>query len=275
LTSKDQTDQARCLTGGRRLARPLGRLSPSATLLEAPQTAPFLYTGTELDAMGGATNYYRWILGYICRYATGRAVEVGAGTGTVASALLACTRISELTLIEPAGNLFFHLANRFVAEARVRVVRGYLRECRSWLQADCLIAVNVIEHIAEDVHFLQSAREILVPGGALLLFTPAVPFLYGSLDRAFGHERRYWKHELSDKVRRAGFELEQLRYINFPGVLAWFVAARILRRETIRTSDVRAYDRWVVPWLSRLERYWEPPLGQNLLVIARNPGGEE
>jgi hypothetical protein len=43
----------------------------------------------------------------------------------------------------------------------------------------------------------------------------------------------------------------------------------VMRYKTLRFSDVRFYDRWIVPYVSRLEKYWEPPIGQNLVAIAK------
>jgi hypothetical protein len=60
-----------------------------------------------------------------------------------------------------------------------------------------------------------------------------------------------------------------LSYFNLPGTLGWFLTGRVLRRRTLKPRHVRLYDRWVIPWLSRLEERWTPPLGQSLMAIAR------
>ena len=100
---------------------------------------------------------------------------------------------------------------------------------------------------------------------------PALPALYGSLDRQFGHYRRYTKLGLANALHAAGFSLELLRYFDFPGVLGWFLATKVLKRDTIRSSDVRHYDRFVFSWSSKIEHRWEPPIGKNLLAIGRKP----
>lgn len=232
----------------------------------------FSYTGTELDAMSGARNYYRWILSYLGPYVGGRVIEVGAGVGSFASALLQeKPAVSELVLVEPAQNLFPHLARRFASESRVRVIPGYLNDCASVSGMDSFIAVNVIEHVADDVEFLRLACKLLAPGATIILFAPAMAALYGTLDKTFEHYRRYRKPELAGKLIQAGFDVEDIRYLNLPGIVTWFLAGRVLRRKTIRPSQVRIYDRWVVPWVSKLERRWQPPLGQSLLAVGRKP----
>lgn len=37
----------------------------------------------------------------------------------------------------------------------------------------------------------------------------------------------------------------------------------------MRPASVAFYDRAVVSWLRPLERRWRPPLGKNLLLVAR------
>jgi SAM-dependent methyltransferase len=233
------------------------------------QPFAFSYSGTELDAMAYARNYYCWILRRINPYIGRRVIEIGAGVGTFASILLEQTDVSELLLLEPADNLFPVLVERFAGERRVRTIQGYLHSCPVEPKVDSLIAINVIEHVADDEKFMRSAYEELVPGGTIILFTPALSVLYGTLDKAFEHYRRYSKTELAQKLTRAGFRLEDIRYLNLPGIATWFLAGKVLRQRTIRPSQVRVYDRWVVPWVSRLEQKWEPPFGQSVLAVAR------
>jgi len=234
----------------------------------------FSYSGTELDALAEAKNYYHWILTYFEPYVGGKVVEVGAGVGTFSRFLLESPRVTELTAMEPADNLFPLLERRFAGERRVRTVKGYLEAFVDTLAADSVVLINVLEHIGDDAEFLRQAYKVLSPAGTILVFTPALPVLYGSLDRSFEHHRRYTKAGLAQRLHEVGFRLLCLRYFNLPGVATWFLAGRLLRKNTLRSSDVRFYDRWVVPWESKIERKWEPPFGQSLLAVALKPGGQ-
>lgn len=232
------------------------------------QTVAFSYSRAELEALSEAKNYYRSIAGHFAPYVGKRIIEVGAGIGTFSEVLLNGTNGSELFLVEPADNLRSPLQERFSKDMRVTIANGYLEDITTRLAADSVVVVNVLEHVADDQAFLQAAHRLLVPGGAILIFTPALPQLYGTLDQAFGHVQRYSKSSLASKLQRIGFRLLHLRYFNFPGVIAWFLAGKVLRRKLLRPADIRLYDRWVVPWASKLERKWEPPLGQSLIAIA-------
>ncbi len=229
------------------------------------------YLSGELEPMALAHNYYRWIIrGF--RPHLGKVVcELGAGIGTF-SALLLEEDIHQLIVVEPAHNLLACLRDRFTAEGRVRVVDGgveahadRLREGR----VDTIIGVNVLEHIADDCRTLAAIAKVLPSGGKLLLFVPALPWLFGSLDVAFGHWRRYCKVELEKKVTEVGFQILDLKFMNFPGLVSWFVAGRILRSRTISPRMVRFYDRWVVPIVTVIEGRVTAPVGPSLMLIAQ------
>jgi SAM-dependent methyltransferase len=197
--------------------------------------------------------------------------ELGAGIGTF-SALLLKEDIHQLIVVEPAHNLLACLRDRFTAEGRVRVVDGgveahadRLREGR----VDTIIGVNVLEHIADDCRTLAAIAKVLPSGGKLLLFVPALPWLFGSLDVAFGHRRRYCKVELERKVTEVGFQILDLKFMNFPGLVSWFVAGHILRSHTISPRMVRFYDRWVVPIVTVIEGRVTAPVGPSLMLIAQ------
>jgi SAM-dependent methyltransferase len=235
----------------------------------------FAYTGTELDALASAPNYHRWIVHRFSPYLGERIVEAGAGIGTFAAYLREAAPAAMLTLVEPAANNYPQLARRHAGDPRARTVHGYLSDADGAASADTVVAVNVLEHVEDEAAFLSTAHRLLVRGGHLLLFVPALPAIFGTLDEAFGHHRRYRRRGLRDALVAAGFEPVRLAYTNLPGVVAWWVSGRVLRRRTLTARDAALYDRWVVPWISALERIAPPPLGQSLIAVARRPREEE
>ena len=229
----------------------------------------FSYSGTELDALTEARNYYSWLLHRFSPHLGRRVVEVGAGIGTFSEFLLRDGGVAELTLLEPAENTYPRLEDRFRQDPRVRTLQGYLEEHAGDLSADSLVSVNVLEHVPDDEAFLRDAHRVLVPGGRVLLFVPALEQLYGSLDEAFEHHRRYTRGMLASRLERAGFRPLRISYVNLPGVLSWFIAGKVLRKRTLSPADVRLYDSWVIPWVRRIEDRWEAPVGQSLLAVGQ------
>jgi SAM-dependent methyltransferase len=228
----------------------------------------FHYAGAELEAMAEAKNYYRWIAARFAPHLGSHAVEVGAGIGTFSEHLLRAAPHARFTLVEPAENNFGALRERMAGEGRVSVRHGYLDADAPESGATSVVAVNVLEHVEDDEAFLRAAYRVLAPGGRLLLFVPALPAIYGTLDAAFGHFRRYTRPVLRRKLADAGFGVDELHYVNLPGVLAWWASGVLLRKRTVTRRDARLYDRWAIPLIRALESRCHPPLGQSLLLVA-------
>jgi hypothetical protein len=143
-----------------------------------------------------------------------------------------------------------------------------VRPDRPW---DAMVSINVLEHIEADERELGIYRTLLAEHqGFLCLFVPARPEIYSSLDRDFGHYRRYTRPGLATKLAQAGFEIIRLDYFNFVGYFAWWFSFGVLRRRKFRVADVHFFDRWIFPPVYWLESHVSaPPLGQSLLAIAR------
>ncbi|MDQ3081675.1 MAG: hypothetical protein M3R07_05635, partial [Gemmatimonadota bacterium] len=69
----------------------------------------FTYSGTELDALAEARNYYAWVMQQFEPYLGPDVIEVGAGIGTFSEFLLRSPKVETLVAIEPALNTLPHL----------------------------------------------------------------------------------------------------------------------------------------------------------------------
>lgn len=72
---------------------------------------------------------------------------------------------------------------------------------------------DVIEHIEDDVAFLQSIRGLIKEEGYLYATVPSYSFLWSDEDIYAGHFRRYTLEGISDVLRSAGFQVEFSSYI--------------------------------------------------------------
>ncbi len=109
-------------------------------------------------------------------------------------------------------------------------------------------------------------RRLLTSHGRLVLLVPALPVLYGSLDRMLGHFRRYTKSILRERYAAAGLTMRHLEYFNLAGIPGWWVTGRVLRKTMIPTGPLALFDR-LVP-LFRLERFVPFRIGQSLIAIG-------
>jgi SAM-dependent methyltransferase len=135
------------------------------------------------------------------------------------------------------------------------------------LRLDTVIALNVVEHIADDVGTLRSMAELLASGGRVVILVPSLPSIYGSLDEELGHFRRYTRASLAAAFHGAGLTLERMFWFNRVGTLGWWFNACVRRARLIPLSQLRSFDR-MVPLL-RLERFLPLPFGQSLIAIGR------
>jgi SAM-dependent methyltransferase len=239
---------------------------------------PACYEGHDLEALADLPHYVNWILQGFAAHLHGRVLEVGAGTGNFSIRYV--DTVAEAVLLEPAQNLHPLLAARFADRSHVRVECGLLEDWAERPAAagghdgrlfDAAVMVNVLEHIADDHGTIQRLAEMLRPGGKLLVFVPALPWLYGSLDAQVHHYRRYSRSSLSRVMSTAGLDVMSLHFFDAAGVLPWLFAGRVLRQRSFSARAAFIYDRVVVPIASRLERWLPVPLGKNLLCVAQRP----
>ena len=226
--------------------------------------------GRELENhLGGvdARRYRDYQLSLIGPHLGESVLEVGSGLGDV-SAMLTGARRLIVSDTDPA--CLDALRTRFAGDPRVDVLELDLdAEVALGEQVDSVLAMNVLEHIEDDVAALRALGRLLVPTGAVVLWVPAYPALYGDFDRMVGHYRRYTPASLRATVGAAGLVPELVRPVNLLGGIAWWAAVRRGGAGSASERLVRAYDRFVVPLTRTLERHWCPPFGQSVLCVAR------
>jgi SAM-dependent methyltransferase len=151
---------------------------------------------------------------------------------------------------------------------------------------DIAFALDVIEHVDDDRAILEGLRELVRPGGALVVTVPAFQSLWSDHDKINHHRRRYRRRQMRAILQRAGFEVERITYCNtvlFP--IVWVVRhvqafARKFRpkNEAEVSSDLKAYPRVINSLLYRLMlvEAWvvkriDLPIGVSILAVARKP----
>jgi SAM-dependent methyltransferase len=131
---------------------------------------------------------------------------------------------------------------------------------------DSIVCMNVLEHIERDRETLEDFAAVLEPGGRLVLLVPAMPALYGTLDQALQHFRRYDRDGLTTLVGSAGFDVRDVRFVNRLGVLGWWLNSRLLKRRVLPKAQLALF-KWLLPLLRR-EETRPPSFGMSLLVLA-------
>ena len=153
------------------------------------------YIGNELDVFAHATNWKSYLRSRLGKFIRGDVLEVGAGIGGTTQFLCDGAQRSWLCL-EPDRNLLARLEG--LAESgsfamKPEILAGSIGDLSPGRLFDCILYVDVLEHVEDDRSELARAARHVAPGGKLVVVAPAHNFLYSQFDRAIGHFRRYNK----------------------------------------------------------------------------------
>lgn len=244
-----------------------GESSPKFTPAEFGESDAEL--AETLESLDDAVNYAAWIAELVQPHVGSELLEVGAGHGTFTE-IFARTS-NRLVATEISERCVRVLRDRFGRDDSVEIVHGTIDAVGAREPFDSAVLINVLEHIEDDEAALVHLREVLKPGGRLVLWVPAFSSLYSEYDRRIGHYRRYRKRSLEARLQRAGFTVLDIRYVNAVGAVAWLVMARWLRRTPTVGTPVKIFDRWMIPVLRAVERRISVPFGQSVFVAAARP----
>jgi SAM-dependent methyltransferase len=220
-----------------------------------------------LDRMADAGNYNDWMVERALPLLGARVLDFGAGIGTFTETLAAH---ADVVAVEPDPEFVPRLRARLGGNERVTIVAAdtsWLADGDPRTTFDTVVCLNVLEHIADQSAVLRGFHGRLDPRGHLLLLVPAHQALYGAIDRSVGHERRYSRADLRTLLEASGFEPVELRYVNPVGAFGWLVSSRVLGREQVPASPLKAYDA-LVPLIRQLDRV-ALPFGLSLWAVAR------
>lgn len=225
------------------------------------------YTGTDnLEVMKEAVNYNRSLLDLIKRHArkSDRILDFGAGVGTFALQL--APEGYAVECVEPDA-----LQRSVIAASGLRV-HPSLSDVRD-SSVDFIYTFNVLEHIEDDLASIRAVGGKLRDGGKLLIYVPAFPVLFTSMDRKVGHVRRYTQRDLRAKVEGAGLTVLAAEYVDSLGFLATLVYRLVGSKSgDIDRSALRTYDRFVFPVSQWIDRALKRVIGKNVLLIAERNG---
>ena len=232
-------------------------------------TEPQIYEGHDLEVLADLPNYYGWIIEQFRPYIKGRTIEIGTGIGTISKLVFNYTE--ELILIEPSAHLTECLPPYISDSSKVSIHNETLEQRLPQMadqSCDTIIMVNVLEHIEDDGVAIEALHRVLKPGGHLLIFVPALQFLYSELDRKHGHFRRYHLAPLAYKLNIYGFKINDKRYFDLIGVFPWWLINTLAKKINFNPTMATLYDRLFIPVTKCIERLVSPPLGKNILIIA-------
>jgi SAM-dependent methyltransferase len=214
-----------------------------------------------LETLSKADEYYKWLYSRVRGFVRGKTLEIGAGIGNFAK--WAKNSATEYHVTDGDPILVQKLAEEFPRAFQWDLYQPFPGNDLY----DSVVILNVVEHLENDFEALRILHQRLVPGGHLIVMVPAMQFLYGSMDRSFGHYRRYTKRHMKELCERVSFEVLKEFYVNVIGMAGWFLYGKILKKENLPERLCSRFN-LVLPLL-----YLERPIayftGLSLICIAR------
>lgn len=224
-----------------------------------------------LDSFSVAPRFNCWMADTIRPYVGQRVLEIGAGMGNLTRQFVRrrqryiATDIDEEHLVR--------LRNRLKHQPRLEVAVCDLSRPADFERfsesVDTVICLNVLEHIENDLESLRNISYALEPGGRAILLVPQGQEIFGELDIALGHFRRYSHADLKRVVEAAGLEIQTLIDFNRISRPGWALKSKILKQSKLGRFPLKVFDRFVWLW-RRIDRFlpWPPT---SIIAIAVRP----
>ena len=227
--------------------------------MKAAPAESYAYGGRELQIFAQATNWKRYWISRVAPYLEGDVLEAGAGAGANTLLLRPLCRGRYVSL-EPdarlAGEAEENLSHR-LPETEFRI--GTVESLSPSEMFDCVLYIDVVEHIADDRAELCRAARHVRPGGCIVVLGPAHNFLFSRFDEAIGHYRRYTRDSLLRCAPR-GTEVLYAGYLDSIGVVLSLANRVLLRRTCPTPAQIHFWDGVIIP----LSRYADALLGFRL-----------
>ena len=211
----------------------------------------------------------------ICRRVTDRRpriLDVGCGTG---ANLLMLSKFGDAEGVDVSEDALAFCRERGLANVKLGAAEALPYNDGTF---DLVTALDVVEHLDDDLAGLREMRRVLRPGGRVLLFVPTFMFLWGLQDDVSNHRRRYRMPELQRVLEQAGFEVERTTYANitfFMPILAMRKLMRLtgIKAESENNINVSALNGVLARVLgaeSFVLKHMNIPFGVSGLCVARN-----
>jgi SAM-dependent methyltransferase len=202
-----------------------------------------------------------------------RILEIGCGTGHNLEMLARFGRVEATELNDTARALATSRLGRKIHAAALPDLSMFKPS-----SFDMVALLDVLEHIGDDKAALAAIRDILKPGGALLVTVPANKWMWSAHDVSHHHHRRYRRSEIARLAETAGLDVQLLTHFNsllFPLIAAARVAGKLTGRESADDSMppaplngvLRSIFGLEAPLVGRLPM----PVGVSLLAVLRRP----
>ncbi len=183
------------------------------------------------ERFDNANFHIKYCLTLIKKYIQGDILEVGAGCGSFTRNYYN-QKINNITLTEKDERNIETLKSRFNNYKNIEVLNLPVDKIEK--KFDSILYFHVLEHIENDLLEIEKAKSKLNSGGYLVFIVPASKRIYGNLDKAVGHFRRYEKDFFKNDLMN--LKLLNLKHLDSIGYVLYYLNKIFFTKETFPSS---------------------------------------
>jgi 2-polyprenyl-3-methyl-5-hydroxy-6-metoxy-1,4-benzoquinol methylase len=228
-----------------------------------------------LQAISEADAFNQWMYDSIKPFLSGKILEIGSGIGNISRPVL--KNGYSIMLSDIRDNYCDYLRENFTAHTNLLGIKKidlihpeFTKEYSDLISTfDTVFALNVVEHIKDDVLAFANSLQLLKTGGKLVILVPAHQWLYNKMDKELYHYRRYSLKTLKRRIMEAGGHPVRSFYFNSLGIGGWLLNG-VINKKIISGGQMSAFNK-LVPLAKVLDKFTNTFTGLSSVVVARKP----
>ena len=201
------------------------------------------YPEAATERFDNANFHIKYCLSIIKKYIAGDVLEVGAGCGSFTRNYYN-KKIKNVVLTETDEKNIYTLKNKFRNFKNFEVLNLSVDKIDK--KFNSILYFHVLEHIKDDLEEIEKAKSKLNSGGHLVFIVPASKRIYGNLDKAVGHFRRYEKEFFKKDL--LDLELLNLKHLDSIGYVLYYLNKIFFSKETFPSNfKIFLWDKFFTP----------------------------
>ena len=222
------------------------------------------YPEEATEKFDNANFHIKYFLFFIKKFLKIDILEIGAGCGSFTRNYFN-SKIKNLVLTDLDQVNVKKLRKKFKKNSKIKVFGEKLEGQKKF---DAIIYLHVLEHIKNDKQEIKYAIKKLKKNGILIIMVPAHQKIYGNLDKAVGHFRRY---EISFfKKNFKSLETISLRFLDSMGYLLYYLNKLFFTKEVYPSNlKIFIWDKIFTPITILVDFLLRYKFGKCILAIYK------
>lgn len=223
------------------------------------------YPETATERFDNANFHIKYCLLSLKKFISGNIIEIGAGCGSFTRNYYN-TKIKSIVLTEVDIKNINELKIKFSNDANIRISNSSIENIKQ--KFDTILYFHVLEHIKDDIREIKNAVKKLNTGGHIIIMVPAHQKVYGNLDKAVGHFRRYEKDFFKNNL--FGLELVNFKYLDAMGYILYNLNRIFFKKEKFPSKlKIFIWDKIFTPITVIIDFILNYRLGKCIIAIYR------